>query len=187
MARTVSAVTIEELIDPEELNRIKSELITCPGINNALAGSISHIEKNFAKGILITTHDMAVDELGLVHSGFVFNAANYIAQAAINKEFSVLIGSRSFFYAPLKVGDVLNLEASALFSDDSRKREVKVVGFVNEIKIFDASFQVITTDDHIFKLKQSQSTSSSSQNQQETSKQDATPEELNAVLKGIGG
>ncbi|MFG5142702.1 hypothetical protein O8I45_12840, partial [Campylobacter lari] len=78
------------------------------------------------------------------------------------------------------------LEASALFSDDSRKREVKVVGFVNEIKIFDASFQVITTDDHIFKLKQSQSTSSSSQNQQESSKQDATPEELNAVLKGIG-
>ncbi|EAI3905750.1 MULTISPECIES: hypothetical protein [Campylobacter] len=187
MARTVSAVTIEELIDPEELNRIKSELITCPGINNTLAGSISHIEKNFAKGILITTHDMAVDELGLVHSGFVFNAANYIAQAAINKEFSVLIGSRSFFYAPLKVGDILNLEASALFSDDSRKREVKVAGFVNEIKIFDASFQVITTDDHIFKLKQNQAATNNNQNQQETTKQESMQEELNAVLKGIGG
>ncbi|CAM4039630.1 hypothetical protein [Campylobacter armoricus] len=186
MAKTISAVSIEELIDPEELNRIKSELITCPGINNTLAGSISHIEKNFAKGILITTHDMAVDELGLVHSGFVFNAANYIAQAAINKEFSVLIGSRSFFYAPLKVGDILNLEASALFSDDSRKREVKVVGFVNEIKIFDASFQVITTDDHIFKLKQNQN-SSSNQTQEEPTKQEASQEELKAALKGLGG
>ncbi|TXE78895.1 hypothetical protein FPD46_07610 [Campylobacter peloridis] len=185
MARSASMINIEELIDPEELNRIKSELITCPDINNALAGSISHIEKNFAKGILITTDEMAVDELGLVHSGFVFNAANYIAQAAINKEFSVLIGSRSFFYAPLKVGDILNLEASALFSDDSRKREVKVVGFVNEIKIFDASFQVVTTEEHIFKLKQNQTSSTS--NQQQESAKDDTQDALNAALKGIGG
>lgn len=182
MARSVSAVSIEELIDPEELNRIKSELITCPGINNSLAGNISHIEKNFAKGILITTDEMSVDELGLVHSGFIFNAANYIAQAAINKEFSVLIGSRSFFYAPLKVGDILNLEATALFNEDSRKREVKVVGFVNEIKIFDASFQVVTTEEHIFKLKQSGTSSSS---QQEKNDQANPQEVLNAALKGV--
>ncbi|MCR6576880.1 hypothetical protein [Campylobacter insulaenigrae] len=190
MAKSVSVVSIEELIDPEELNRIKTELITCPSINNNLAGSISHIEKNFAKGILITTGDMAVDDLGLVHSGFVFNAANYIAQAAINKEFSVLIGSRSFFYAPLKVGDILNLEANALFSDDARKREVKVVGFVNEIKIFDASFQVVTTEDHIFKLKQTQTNSSNNQENQENqenSQKDSSQAELNAALKSLGG
>lgn len=187
MAKSASIVNIEELIDPEELNRIKTELITCPNINNNLAGSISHIEKNFAKGILITTGDMAVDELGLVHSGFVFNAANYIAQAAINKEFSVLIGSRSFFYAPLKVGDILNLEASALFSDDSKKREVKVVGFVNEIKIFDASFQVITTEEHIFKLKTQTNSSTSTQQAQEVPQQDPSQAELNTVLKNLGG
>ncbi|AJC87474.1 hypothetical protein [Campylobacter insulaenigrae] len=188
MAKSANVVSIEELIDPEELNRIKTELITCPNINNNLAGSISHIEKNFAKGILITTGDMAVDDLGLVHSGFVFNAANYIAQAAINKQFSVLIGSRSFFYAPLKVGDILNLEANALFSDDARKREVKVVGFVNEIKIFDASFQVITTEEHIFKLKQTQTNlNNNNQENQENSQKDSSQAELNAALKSLGG
>ncbi|WP_291952763.1 hypothetical protein [Campylobacter sp.] len=186
MAKSASIVNIEELIDPEELNRIKTELVTCPSINNNLSGSISHVEKNFAKGILITTGDMVVDDFGLVHSGFVFNAANYIAQAAINKEFSVLIGSRSFFYAPLKVGDILNLEANALFSDDARKREVKVVGFVNEIKIFDASFQVVTTEDHIFKLKQTQANSSNTKNQ-EHANEDNSQAELNAALKSIGG
>ncbi len=144
---------LEEYVSAEDISRVRAELLTCPELNTSLAGTIIELDKNFAKSILITTSDMVVDEQGLVFDAFIFAAANYVAQASINKEFSVVIGSKCFFYAPLKLGDVLELEAHALFDETSKKRDVKVVGHVKEIKIFEATIQVVSTDEHIFKLK----------------------------------
>ncbi|EBI2444960.1 hypothetical protein FK706_08110 [Campylobacter coli] len=144
---------LEEYASAEDISRVRAELLTCPELNTSLAGTIIEIDKNFAKSILITTSDMVVDEQGLVFDAFIFAAANYVAQASINKEFSVVIGSKCFFYAPLKLGDVLELEAHALFDETSKKRDVKVVGHVKEIKMFEATIQVVSTDEHIFKLK----------------------------------
>ncbi|EAJ2296503.1 PaaI family thioesterase [Campylobacter coli] len=144
---------LEEYASAEDISRIRAELLTCPELNTSLAGTIIELDKNFAKSILITTSDMVVDEQGLVFDAFIFAAANYVAQASINKEFSVVIGSKCFFYAPLKLGDVLELEAHALFDETSKKRDVKVVGHVKEIKMFEATIQVVSIDEHIFKLK----------------------------------
>ncbi|EAL3226939.1 TPA: PaaI family thioesterase [Campylobacter coli] len=144
---------LEEYASAEDISRVRAELLTCPELNTSLAGTIIELDKNFAKSILITTSDMVVDEQGLVFNAFIFAAANYVAQASINKEFSVVIGSKCFFYAPLKLGDVLELEAHALFDETSKKRDVKVVGHVKEIKMFEATIQVVSIDEHIFKLK----------------------------------
>ncbi|HID0718483.1 TPA: hypothetical protein R1696_000144 [Campylobacter coli] len=144
---------LEEYASAEDISRVRAELLTCPELNTSLAGTIIELDKNFAKSILITTSDMVVDEQGLVFDAFIFAAANYVAQASINKEFSVVIGSKCFFYAPLKLGDVLELEAHALFDETSKKRDIKVVGHVKEIKMFEATIQVVSTDEHIFKLK----------------------------------
>ncbi|EIY7058413.1 hypothetical protein Y784_01470 [Campylobacter coli CVM 41953] len=144
---------LKEYASAEDISRVRAELLTCPELNTSLAGTIIELDKNFAKSILITTSDMVVDEQGLVFDAFIFAAANYVAQASINKEFSVVIGSKCFFYAPLKLGDVLELEAHALFDETSKKRDVKVVGHVKEIKMFEATIQVVSTDEHIFKLK----------------------------------
>ncbi len=144
---------LEEYASAEDISRVRAELLTCPELNTSLAGTIIELDKNFAKSILITTSDMVVDEQGLVFDAFIFAAANYVAQASINKEFSVVIGSKCFFYAPVKLGDVLELEAHALFDETSKKRDVKVVGHVKEIKMFEATIQVVSIDEHIFKLK----------------------------------
>lgn len=144
---------LEEYASADDISRVRAELLTCPELNTSLAGTIIELDKNFAKSILITTSDMVVDEQGLVFDAFIFAAANYVAQASINKEFSVVIGSKCFFYAPLKLGDVLELEAHALFDETSKKRDVKVVGHVKEIKMFEATIQVVSIDEHIFKLK----------------------------------
>ncbi|EHB2886951.1 PaaI family thioesterase [Campylobacter coli] len=144
---------LEEYASAEDISRVRAELLTCPELNTSLAGTIIELDKNFAKSILIATSDMVVDEQGLVFDAFIFAAANYVAQASINKEFSVVIGSKCFFYAPLKLGDVLELEAHALFDETSKKRDVKVVGHVKEIKMFEATIQVVSIDEHIFKLK----------------------------------
>lgn len=144
---------LEEFVSQEDMARIKTELVTCPEANNSLVGTITALSKNYAKSVLITNSEMVIDEQGLVMDAFIFAAANYVAQAAINKEFSVLIGTRCYFYAPLKIGDVLELEAHALFDESSKKRSVKVIGNVKEIKMFEANIQIVCTDEHIFKLK----------------------------------
>lgn len=144
---------IEQYASQEEIAQVRSELVACPELNNSVAGVIIEVSKNHAKSVMITTPDMVVDSQGLVFDAFIFAAANYVAQAAINKEFSVLIGSKCFFYAPLKVGDTLELEAQALFDENSKKRDVKVLGHVKEIKIFEATLQLISTEDHVFNLK----------------------------------
>ncbi|TKX30690.1 hypothetical protein [Campylobacter estrildidarum] len=144
---------LEEYASQEEISSIKSELLTCPELNTSITGTIIKLDKNFAKSILVATNDMVVDEQGLVFDAFIFAAANYVAQAAINKEFSVVIGSKCFFYAPLKIGDILELEAHALFDETSKKRDVKVVGYTKEIKMFEATIQIVNTEEHIFNLK----------------------------------
>lgn len=170
---------IEQYVSQEDLAHAKSELISCPEINNNLCGHIYEISKNHAKSIFVGTADMIVDEQGLLLNAFVFAAANYVALAAVNKEYSVLISSKSYFYAPLKFGDVLFLEAQALFDENSRKREVKVSGFVKEIKVFEANMQVVVTDAHIFKMERPQnkklSDSSETENEDKQDKESAKP------------
>ncbi|TBR81648.1 hypothetical protein DU472_02825 [Campylobacter novaezeelandiae] len=178
---------LEEYASQEDISRIKSELVTCPDLNNSLSGTIIELSKNYAKSILITSPEMIVDDQGLIFDAFIFSAANYVAQAAINKEYSVLIGSKCFFYAPLKLGDVLELEAHALFDDSSKKREVKIIGHVSEIKIFEANLQIVTMDDHIFKLKRPISNTTKQEAQTNENGANANPEAMAAALMASMG
>ncbi len=171
---------LEEFASQEEITQIKNELLSCPEIDNSMVGTIISVTKNHAKSVMITSPDMVVDSQGLIFDGFVFAAANYVAQAAINKEFSVLIGSKCFFYAPLKLGDALELEAQALFDESSKKRDVKVLGSVKDIKVFEATLQLVSTDDHIFKLKRPPV--STAKPKEDTQKPAVTPD-LEALAK----
>lgn len=177
---------IEQYASQEDITRIKAELVTCPEINTSLFGTIIELSKNHAKSVLITGPEMVIDDMGLIHDSFVFNAASYVAQAAINKEFSVIISARNSFYAPLKLGDVLLLEAQALFDETSKKREVRVAGHVKEIKVFEASMQIVVTEEHIFKLKRPPSTKNQAEQEEKKLSAQAiqapsTLEVLNAV------
>ncbi len=121
-------------------------------VNSAFSGSIVALDENYAKLQLLTTNDMTTDDLGLVHSGFIFSAADYAAAVAINQENTVIIGSKVSFLAPSKVGDHVEFEAKVKF-EDLRKREISVVGKINDIKIFQGTFYAIVLEKHIFKTK----------------------------------
>lgn len=152
---------LEEFISQEDASQIAAQIITCPDINPAIVGTICELSKNHAKSIFIPTADMVIDSHGLIYGAFVFGAANYVAHAAINKEFSILISSKSSFYAPLKYGEILQLEAEALFDDTSKKREVRVSGKVNDIKVFESSMSIVVTTEHVFNLKRPDATKTS--------------------------
>lgn len=121
-------------------------------VRTYLCGSVIEIKDNYARVSLATNADMGIDEDGLVHSGFIFSAADHAAHVAINKANTVLIAANVKFYAPIKVGDIALFEAQAKF-EDSRKREVSVKGVLNDIKIFEGTFITVTLEEHALKKR----------------------------------
>ena len=98
------------------------------------------------------TENMAVDELGLVHGGFTFGAADFCAMATVNHPNVVVVSSKVKFLAPVKVGDVVIFESEMIFDDD-KKQEVNVVGKIDDIKVFEGFFGTVVLKKHVLKLK----------------------------------
>jgi len=130
----------------------KEDLRTHSKIRTNLCGTILKLDSGYSKTTLQTTKEMALDDLGLVHSGFIYGAADYAAAVAVNEPNVVIIGAKSKFLAPAKVEDLIEFTATAKF-EDSRKREIKVCGYINDIKVFEGIFQAIVLEHHIFKTK----------------------------------
>jgi len=66
------------------------------------------------------TKDMAVDETGLVHGGFVFGLADHAAMLAVNHPNVVLGGADVKFLQPVRVGEPLWAEAKVMESVKNR-------------------------------------------------------------------
>lgn len=118
-----------------------------------LCGYIVEIKKNSAKSILNTNFDMRVDNEDLIDVSFLFMAANYCAYASINEKYLVTIGVKISFLAHPKIGDVIDFVATSNF-EDSKKREVRVIGSIKDIKIFDAVYHLLVLEDHVLKIKE---------------------------------
>ena len=133
-------------------NEHKIELNTHKKINQKLSGKLIAQEEKYAKVKLEATEEMAVDDLGLIHGGFTFAAADFCAMATINHPNVVLTNSKSKFLAPIKVGDIVIFESEIIFDDDKRQ-EVNVVGKIDDIKVYEGIFGTIVLKKHVLKLK----------------------------------
>lgn len=145
------AETTEDVL-LESTSFLNEELITHGKIKNTLVGNLTEFKKGFAKVVLQTSHDMVVDEFGLIHSGFIFGSAEYAAVASINEANVIIIGCRAKFFAPARQGDVIEFEAKGRF-EEARKREIKVIGKINEIKVFEGIFHAVLLEKHILQTK----------------------------------
>ncbi|WP_456323486.1 hotdog domain-containing protein [Hydrogenimonas sp.] len=128
------------------------ELRTHRQINHELCGELVELKNGYAKVKLATTHEMAADEKGLVHGGFVFSAADFAAMAAVNHPNVVLVSSECRFLSPVKVGDIVMLEAKELYKE-TRKRKIHVAGYFEEIKVFEGDFMAVVLERHVLDLK----------------------------------
>jgi len=131
---------------------LNEDLLTHNKIKSTLVGTLLELKKSYAKVVLQTTQEMSVDEFGLIHSGFIFGAAEYAAVAAVNEENVVIIGCRSKFFAPAKLGDSIEFEAKGRY-EEARKREIKVIGSINDVKVFEGIFHAVLLEKHILKTK----------------------------------
>jgi len=117
---------------------------------NKKFGQLIEIGEDTAKVRLEATEEMAVDEEGLIHGGFTFGAADFCAMATVNDPFVVLVRSQCEFMAPVKVGDVVEFVSETIMKE-KRKHEVKVIGTLNEIKVFEGLFSCVKLDKHVLK------------------------------------
>lgn len=120
-------------------------------INFRLSGELVGLGHNISKVKFVPVEDMCVDSR-LIHSGFIFSAAAHCALTALNKKNSLIIGSDAKFLAPIELGHEVIFKGEAL-QDDTKKCEVKVEGFLLDIKVFYGMFYIAVFDKKIFKIK----------------------------------
>ncbi|WP_300368541.1 hotdog domain-containing protein [Hydrogenimonas sp.] len=130
----------------------KVELRTHLRIDQSLCGTLVELDVGYARVELDTTREMVVDEMGLVHGGFTFAAADFAAMAAVNDPNVVLVSSECRFLSPVKVGDRVVFEAKELYKE-ARKRNIHVVGYFEDIKVFEGEFMAVVLERHVLKLK----------------------------------
>jgi len=121
-------------------------------INTELSGEVILLENGYVETRLVTIPEMVADDVGLIHGGFIFSAADYAAMLAVNERNVVLVASDCQFLSPVKFHDEVNFVAKVRHKE-GRKRNIHVEGFVLDIKVFEGEFKTVITDRHVLKLK----------------------------------
>lgn len=121
-------------------------------IDNTLCGDIEKLTEGKSIIKFSTNESMRADEKGMVHSGFLFSAADYAAMTAVNLKNVLLIGSTTTFFAPIRVGDVVVFEAQVRHKD-GRKRDVNVIGMVDGIKVFKGEFRTVIPEHNVLNIE----------------------------------
>ena len=152
MAKTKKIVAShDEELDVEFQEEMHIYLNTHESINQDLCGEIQKLDLGVVEIELTTTQDMVADDMGLIHGGFVFSAADYAAMAAVNEKNVVLVASECEFLSPVKLGDVVKIIAKVRHKE-GRKRNVEVEAYVLDIKVFTGLFKTVITERHVLKL-----------------------------------
>lgn len=117
-------------------------------IDPAWVGRATAIGEGRAAATLTARAEMAADDRGLVHGGFVFGLVDYAAMLAVNDPNVVLGAAHVRFTAPVRVGESIEAHASVV-SSNGRKREVEVRATVGERLVLSGSFTAFVLDKHV--------------------------------------
>jgi acyl-coenzyme A thioesterase PaaI-like protein len=118
------------------------------GIRQQLCGEPRSLAPGAASVVLRASPEMAADDTGLVHGGFIFGLADYAAMLAINEPTVVLGAADTRFLAPSRVGDELTAEAETLPAE-GKKRKVRVRVRVAGQCVFEGLFTCFVPSQHV--------------------------------------
>lgn len=117
-------------------------------IDQTLCGNPLSVEDGTSRVELVTTPQMAADERGLVHGGFIFGAADYAAMIAVNHPHVVLGASDVKFLKPVRVGDTVMVHAQVQ-EVSGKKYWVSVNVTKADEEIFQGMFTCFVLDRHV--------------------------------------
>lgn len=118
------------------------------GIDARLCGAPVSLAEGAATVAFVATPDMAVDERGLVHGGFVFGLADHAAMLAVNDPHVVLGAAEVRFTAPVAVGE--RVEATArVIATKGRRATVEVEARVGDRVVLGGTLTTFVLDQHV--------------------------------------
>lgn len=118
------------------------------GIDRRLCGEPVSLAEGSATVRFVATPEMAADDRGLVHGGFVFGLADHAAMLAVNDPFVVLGSAETRFLAPVRVGD--EVIASATRTEQKGKKHVlAVTAKVGEREVLSGTMTAFALDSHV--------------------------------------
>ncbi|MBC2709964.1 MAG: thioesterase [Desulfosarcina sp.] len=117
-------------------------------IDQALCGKPLSVEGGNSQVELVTSPQMAADEQGLVHGGFIFSAADYAAMIAVNHPHVVLGASDVKFLKPVRVGETVMVEARVQ-EVKGKKYWVSVSVTKDGEEVFQGMFTCFVLDKHV--------------------------------------
>ncbi len=106
------------------------------------------MKSGYSKVQLFASADMAVDDFGLIHGGFVFGLADYAAMIAVNDPNVVLGAAEVKFLKPAVKNDTLVAEAQ-VSHERGKKRIVSVVVKNEDTTVFTGTFTCFVLEKHI--------------------------------------
>ncbi len=127
---------------------MNNKICTHHQISQQLCGHPVLLEEGHCIVELEMTSDMAADESGLIHGGFLFGMADYAAMLAVNHPNVVLGGADVKFIKPTKIGDLLQAEAG--IEEKKGKKEIVTVRISkNGDIVFEGRFFCFVLDKHV--------------------------------------
>jgi len=124
------------------------KICTHEKIDRRLCGEPINITSGYSKVQLLASADMAVDDFGLIHGGFVFGLADYAAMIAVNDPNVVLGAAEVRFLKPSMKNDTLVAEAR-VSHERGKKRIVSVVVNNEDTPVFTGTFTCFVLEHHI--------------------------------------
>jgi acyl-coenzyme A thioesterase PaaI-like protein len=113
-----------------------------------LCGHPIELHPGHARVALDAAREMAADERGRVHEGFIFGLADYAAMLAVNEPTVVLASAQTKFLGQIVVGDLMEAEATVARTS-GKKRWVKVLVRRAGVPVLEGSFLAVVPDTHI--------------------------------------
>ena len=116
--------------------------------NTSLCGKPVSVKEGYSLVSLQTTTQMGVDDMGLVHGGFLFGLADYAAMIAVNHPNVALGAADVKFLKPVRVGDTVMAEAR-IDSEAGKKRSVSVRVARGEETVFEGKLICFVLEKHV--------------------------------------
>ncbi|MCB9494375.1 MAG: thioesterase [Desulfobacteraceae bacterium] len=127
---------------------LNSKINTHKLISSKLCGTPVFIDTNSAQVKLELIPEMAADEKGLIHGGFIFGLADYAAMICVNDPLVVLASSSSRFLKPLKTGETAFAYAQ-ISGKEKNKVFVNVDVYCEEDLVFKGEFTAVIPKKHV--------------------------------------
>jgi uncharacterized protein (TIGR00369 family) len=118
------------------------------GIDRRLCGEPVSLDEGKAVVRFTTTAEMAADDRGLVHGGFVFGLADYAAMLAVNDPLVVLGSAELRFTAPVRVGEEVIATATRV-EQKGKKHVLEVHALVGERAVLEGKLTAFVLDAHV--------------------------------------